>query len=33
MLKMAKIKLELIPDSDMYIFFEKSIRGRICLYF
>ena len=25
MVKMAKIKLELIPDPDMYIFFEKGI--------
>ena len=29
MLKMTKIKLELISDPDMYIFFEKSIRGGI----
>ena len=27
MLKMTKIELELIPDSDMYIFFEKGTRG------
>ena len=27
MLKMAKIELELIPDPDMYIFFEKVVRG------
>ena len=32
MLKMTKIKLELIPDPGMYIFFEKSTRGRI-IYF
>ena len=29
MLKMTKIELELIPDPDMYIIFEKGIRGRI----
>ena len=29
MLKMTKIKLDLIPDPDMYIFFEKGIRGGI----
>ena len=29
MLKMTKIKLELIPDPNMYIFFEKGIRGGI----
>ena len=29
MLKMRKIKLELIPDPDMYIFFEKGTRGGI----
>ena len=28
MLKMTKIKL--IPDPNMYIFFEKGTRGRIC---
>ena len=27
--KMPKIKLELISDPDMYIFFEKGVRGRI----
>ena len=27
MLKIAKVDLELIPDLDMYIFFEKSTRG------
>ena len=29
MLKMTKIKLELIPDPDMYIFFVKNTRGGI----
>ena len=29
MLKMAEIKLQLIPDPDMYIFFEKGSRGKI----
>ena len=29
MLKMAKIELELIPYSDMYIFFEKGTRSGI----
>ena len=29
MLKMAKVELELIPVTDMYIFFEKSTRRRI----
>ena len=29
MLKITKIKLELISDPDMYIFFEKKARGRI----
>ena len=29
MLKMTKIDLELIPDPDIYIFFEKVRRGRI----
>ena len=27
MLKMTKIELELIPDPDMYIFFEKVTKG------
>ena len=27
MLKMTKIELELVPDSDMYILFEKCMRG------
>ena len=29
MLKIAKIELELIPDHDMYIFFEKGTTGGI----
>ena len=29
MLKMTKIELELLPDPDMYILFEKGTRGRI----
>ena len=29
MLEMTKIGLELIPDPDMYIFFEKGTRGGI----
>ena len=29
MLKMTKIDLELIPDPDLYIFFEKGTRGGI----
>ena len=29
MLKMTKIKLELMPDPDKYIFFKKSTRGGI----
>ena len=29
MLNMTKIKLELITDPDMYIFFEKDTRGGI----
>ena len=29
MLKMTKINLELIPDPDLYIFFEKGTRGGI----
>ena len=30
MLKTKKVELELSPDPDMYIFFEKGIRCRIC---
>ena len=29
MLNMTKIKLELISDHDMYIFFEKGMRGEV----
>ena len=29
MLNMTKVKLELILDSDMYIFFEKGMRGGV----
>ena len=29
MIKMTKVKLELISDPDMYIFFEKGTRGEI----
>ena len=29
MLKMRKIELELIPDQDMFIFFNKGTRGGI----
>ena len=29
MLKITKIELELILNPDMYIFFEKSVRGKI----
>ena len=29
MLETTKIKLELIPDPDMYIFSEKGTRGQI----
>ena len=29
-LNMTKVELELIPDADMYIFFEKCIRGVLC---
>ena len=29
MVKMRKIELEIITDSDMYTFFEKGTRGRI----
>ena len=33
MLEMTKIELELIPDPDMYIFFEKGTRGGISYIF
>ena len=29
MLKMAKVELELIPDADLHIYFEKPTRGRV----
>ena len=29
MLKMTKIELEIIPDPEMHIFFEKSTRGGV----
>ena len=29
MLNMTKVKLELIPDPDMYIFFEKGMAGSV----
>ena len=29
MLNMTKVELELIPDPDMYIFFEKGTRGGV----
>ena len=29
MLNMTKVELELITDPDMYIFFEKGIRGQV----
>ena len=29
MLKVTKIKLEIIPDPDMLVYFEKDKRGRI----
>ena len=33
MLKMTKVELELIPDPEMYIFFEKRQKGLHFLYF
>ena len=33
MLKITKIKLKLIPDLDMFIFFERSTSGAISFYF
>ena len=32
MFKMTKIKLELIPDTDMYIFFEKDAAVEFLLF-
>ena len=32
MLKKTKIDLELIPDPDIYVLFEKVTRGRISFY-
>ena len=32
MLNMTKVELELIPDPDMYIFFEKSTRGGVLIF-
>ena len=29
MLNMTKVELKLISDADMYLFFEKSIRGEV----
>ena len=29
MLNMAKVELELISDADMYLLFEKGMRGRV----
>ena len=33
MLKMTKTELELMSDPDMYILFEKGVRGRPCHIF
>ena len=33
MLKMSKVEIEIIPDPDMYVFFEKGSRGGICYNF
>ena len=33
MLKMNEIEIELTPDPDMYIFFEKGTRGGISYIF
>ena len=32
MLNMTKVELELIPDPDMYIFFEKGTRGGVPIF-
>ena len=32
-LNMAKVQLELISDVEMYLFFEKSLRGRVFYIF
>ena len=32
MLNMTKVKLELNPDSDIYLFFEKGMRGEVSLF-
>ena len=32
MLKMTKIELDLIPDHNMYIFFEKGTRGGFLIF-
>ena len=32
MLNMTKVELELIPDPDMYIFFEKSTRSGVLIF-
>ena len=29
MLNMVKVELQFIPDPGMYLFFEKSMRGRV----
>ena len=33
MIKITKIKLEVVPDPGMYIFFEKGTTGQNFLYF
>ena len=33
MLNMAKLELELITDPDMYIFFEKGMKGGVSCIF
>ena len=32
MLNMTKVELKLIPDPDMYIFFEKVTRGGVIIF-